>query len=302
MKALNFKAFSFALSCIICIITLVSICYAAPPNVTIIKPSYSGSYYLKGSSYLFEAKVTNNPTSVKLYYGSNGDIFVGNMSYSGSGYYTYTWTPTSWVKPLHRSLSYGSSIWEIPRINVVANNASGTSSAYKTAYVTTANLGTYQYVDTSFYYVSPVNNSFRGVGTGLMNEVGYDGQYATYNCLAYAVDVTDRWLWPNEWIYIHPDQLAPYLIAYMKKGSYGGYSYSNRPGTVYSQSSSSVMLGTKVIAYKGPAGIHLAKVTEWNSSGYPTKVISKWGSGELIESLPNTFTPNNYSNAFYFFK
>lgn len=71
-------------------------------------------------------------------------------------------------------------------------------------------------------------------------------------------------------------------------------------GKGFPTASSTVMSYTKVIYYGGG---HFSKVIAWNTSGTPTKVMSKWGGTELIESNGyNTFANGMYGSATRFFK
>jgi hypothetical protein len=173
-----------------------------------------------------------------------------------------------------------------------ASNSAGSTSRSIKSYVTFNSLSGYRSVDSNFWYSSPTSSNFAGVATGYA--AAAHGTTGTYNCLAYAVDVKTSWQWP--WSY-NPNYNE--VVNYMKKSG----SFSSRPGTKYSTASQSRMVGAKAIAY-GNSGqiLHFAKVTAWDSSGYPSKVGSKWGCSELINSARYAPFTSVYGSPLGYFK
>jgi len=70
-------------------------------------------------------------------------------------------------------------------------------------------------------------------------------------------------------------------------------------GDFYTNASTSFSAyNTKVIFYNGG---HVARVSTYNSSGTPAKIMSKWGAAEVIQSANyNPFT-SVYGSAVYYF-
>ena len=84
--------------------------------------------------------------------------------------------------------------------------------------------------------------------------------------------------------------------------TYAGYQYdySNRPGSLtYSNVRTTYQpWTTKVIYYNGD---HFAKVIAYDSSGYSSKLYSKWGGAELIKSTnKDCFASGIYGSAYYY--
>ncbi len=251
---------------------------ASMPGVTFVSPSYPDySYMLQGNSFVYAADVTNSPTSVTMTYSGDTYKSLGSMSLYSGITYRKTWTPSSsdWVKPINTG-----GTWYFPGLFVDGTNSAGTGGAQRLHCKTAAGISTYQNTENGFTYSSPTSNSFRAVGTG-QQSVAHNTPN-TYNCLAYAVGITDHWEWP--W---SGTPTNAQLDSYMS-------------GKGFSTASSSVLPYTKVIYYSGD---HFSKVTAWSSDGTPTKVMSKWGYAEVVESNGyNTFQGKYYGSASRFYK
>ena len=153
-------------------------------------------------------------------------------------------------------------------------------------YVTKLKKYVYEGYDNTFYYISETVNSFKGVATREPDSNKDPHNFSgTYNCLAYSVGITDRWQWA--W-YGYPTKND--IEKYMKgTGRTDGWTF-NYVRTSYNPYT------TKVIYYEGG---HFAKVIDYYSNGEPKRIISKWASGELIES--SSSAPfNNYGKPVYY--
>ena len=262
----------------------------AAPSVTIYNPSSNG-YFLQDSGSLYvRAYVSGSPTSVSVYYSSrksaNDNTFVDN--YIGgltrevnTNYYSKT-------------LSLGG-LYKFPRLQfplftlqpvfkVVATDSTGTTQSPINGTMTIAYKSNYTSMDNTFYYNSANSNPFVNVSTG---HPYYDGVQSswTYNCMAYAVNRSYQgWIWP--WSNNPTDSQ---LLSEM-----------NRYGFTTANASKTNSKNAKVIYY---AGGHFSKVIAWDTNGYPTKIQSKWGGQELINSnSPNPFVNSGYKQAYYYFK
>lgn len=69
-------------------------------------------------------------------------------------------------------------------------------------------------------------------------------------------------------------------------------------GKGYKNSSTSMMLWTKVIYYNGD---HFAKVIAWDAAGIPSRIMSKWGTAELIVSSSTNPFISIYGTGTYYF-
>jgi hypothetical protein len=243
------------------------------PYASITNLPYSGYFFATGSTNI--AATVTGDSSPKAYYR---DEYRGNMTYNSStGKYEIN-LANVWRRPYYNS--YGQ--WFMSKIKVGANNTAGHDYSERPDYVTMwSSTNDYKTVDPNFTYTSSTSNKFINVGTGHANAYGSDG---TYNCLAFAVGITDHWEWPLSWGVIMP--------TYSQASTY-------MSGKGYATGSTSVLPWTKVIFYSNS---HVAKVTAYDSNGYPTKIQSKWGGLEVVESDGyNPFTAT-YGNAVYFFK
>jgi len=266
--------FAFVL---VLLISFCTIAYAAIPTINYLTPSGVNGYYILGNSYAVSATVSDSPTSVTLNYTRRIPETIYNqgiLSLSSGTTYTRTWIPNQYVG------SYGSGgVYTCPMTFITATNSQGTSNVYKNTYVTSSSLTALKAFDSTFTYTSPTVSSFKGYGTGLV-PVAHNTS-GTYNCLAYSVGITDHWEWP--W---SGNPTFAQLQTYMT-------------GKGYPTSSSTDNTYAKVIYYSGG---HLSKVTAWSATGTPTKIISKWGCAELVEST--NYSPFNatYGPATYYFK
>ncbi|HEX3043868.1 MAG TPA: LamG-like jellyroll fold domain-containing protein [Bacillota bacterium] len=214
------------------------------------------------------------PNSVQFYYTTTASNLQAALPGSGNGYYSYTWSPTTWYKPNYSV----SGNWYMPSLEFRASNNYGSARNALHGYVLLDRLGSYQAIDSTFIYWDEGVNSFRDVGTGS----GAHGQTGVYNCLAYAVGNTKNWEWP--WGAGTPNYTQ--LSTYMKDHG-------------YPTASTSVMPFTRVIYYSGN---HFTRVLTWDANGNPLKVISKWGGLEVIESGNYDPFKSVYGKATYYFK
>ncbi len=131
-------------------------------------------------------------------------------------------------------------------------------------YITILTRSRYENLDPSWYYNDENDHSFLGFAS------------SKYNCMAYALGVTDQWMWP--WSVGYPDPYPVYL--YFAKI---GKSWAERPGYQYNTVSETPVAYPQVLFYNGG---HVAVVTKWDEDGNPTELYSKCGSCELIKSNP----------------
>ncbi len=274
---------------------------AAAPIVYLSTPGLVG-YYMRNESLTVQATVSNNPTSVQLYWD---DIYKKNLPLLFGTTYGTTWTPSSGDFRKGVYTAYG---WAMDaKIRVTATNGDGSDYDDHAGQVTLLereynppyfmDYG-YSDIDSTWTYTDNQNNSFISVPTD--TQYGYHGKTSTYNCLAYSVENVTIWQWPLEWPSLTTADGKNYLQAYMSKGSYNGYNYSGRPGSlVYNNIRTTYQpWTTKVIYYDGG---HFAVIKEYNGSGYPSVLYSKWGSAELIKStFLHCFQGGLYGTAYYF--
>ncbi|MGL5150111.1 MAG: DUF7689 domain-containing protein [Clostridium sp.] len=227
----------------------------------------NGGYYLLGEEIQVKAYGNSAVSEIGMEYrgidtSDNENIIALNKMVKDAKSNTYKGT----VKPQrehHLSAYKNGGDYISPKIVGVAKSFKNDITESKIdAYFTYYDRTSYKAMDTSWYYNSPFNHSFKGYGTN------------QYNCMAYGLGVTDQWMWP--WSPAAtgiPFEVVSYYFG--KK-----YGHANRPGYKFTEFSETVMPYTEVIYYEG----HVAVVTEWDKNGMPTKLISKWGGLELIES------------------
>lgn len=254
------------------LLSVTSIAFAAVPVVTITSPGGS-QYYLQSNALTVSANITNTPTTINFYYNN---IWKGNL-YPSGGSYSSTWTPS--YSDFVKGYNSGGSWW-MPDFKVAASNSSGSASQILPGFVTIQPRSFYSSMDNTWYYSSPSSNSFRGVATG--TGPAPHGTTNTYNCLAYSVGITDHWEWP--W-YSNP--------------TYSDcQTYMTNKG--YSISSTTNLKWANIIYYNGG---HFAKVVAWDSYGYPSQIMSKWGCCEVVFSTnANPFYGGSYGSTTYWFK
>lgn len=272
---------------LIFLITMSQYSFAAP-TVSIISPS-NGGYFLQNQGGLYvRAYVSGNPTSVELYYSSRlsannntyVDYHVGSLTREGStSYYSKTFSLNGWYKfprlyfPLHVTT---------PVLKVVAIDQTGTGVNTKDGTICKEYQLTYANMDNTFYYNSVTSNSFRAPSSGHPNVDGVHWSW-TYNCMADALNRSVYgWMWP--WSgYPSDSQLVNEMAS---------YGYNTRSKTMFS--------GAEVVYYTGG---HFSRVIAWNHNGMPTRIVSKWGGLEALESnSANPFVNGIYGNAYYYFR
>ncbi len=233
-----------------CTLKYTNVGSATNPSVSISSPQ-GGGYFLKNStnnpkSYSISAYATNSLGRAEFIYRGNIQTTLSNSS----GLLTGTWQPVNWFKPNIDSQGY--SWW--PNIKINAFNNTGVGYQEINGYVSQGDNGFYTGIDNTWgsSYVSPTNNRFRGIGTGHANLFG---SFGTYNCLAYAVGITNNWQW-GSW------SGGPTLKDLKDYMSSKGYTYTTNSSNA------------RVVYYDGG---HFAKI----SSG---TITSKWGGTEVVYS------------------
>jgi hypothetical protein len=279
--------------CVLLLLILVMITSGASealaviPSITSIASPPANGYYLQGNTITCSAYVAYSPTRVEVLYRPP---YAGRvLSLSSGTLYTGPWTI---VQNDYMPGTQSGTSWLLNNVIFSASNLSGSTSKSIKGFVAISGLSGYRGVDPNFYYASPTSSNFAGVATGFA--AAAHGTTGTYNCLAYAVDVTTSWQWP--WSY---NPTYNEVVSYMNKSG----SFSTRPGTTYLTASTSRMVGAKVIAYGTSGAIkHFAKVTTWDASGYPVKVSSKWGCWELVNSANSAPFTSVYGSPLGYFK
>ena len=179
---------------------------------------------------------------------------IGNLSLFSGITYRYTWnvSQSSWVKP-----NYSSGAYYFPSVIIDGTNSAGTGGAQRLLYLTYCDLNAYKINGSSFYYRSPTDHGFKGVGADTSS--ASHNTPGTYNCLAYSVGIADHW--EDPWG-VKPT--IAQLDAYMTAKGYG-------------TASATVMLDTRIVSYNN--GAHLAKVVKWSTTDkMPPQIMSKRGS------------------------
>jgi len=296
LKKGSFKFF-VAIIVIATILSTSIAVYALAPTVSLTTPGPVG-FYMLDEDLTIRATVNNSPSSVKLYWDNNEKKTLSLIS--GTTYGT-TWKPsTFWPFYEDRKLGvYTAFGWGMAaKLKVQATNSDGTGYSDHAGQVTLGPRSTYTGTDSTWYYTNDQNNSFVGVPTSWSAQP--HGTTNTYNCLAYVVGNETSWQWPTEWPSLTTTEGRNYLQAYMSKGSYNGYNYSSRPGSLtYANVRTTYQpWTTKVVHY---AGGHFAKVVAYDSSGYPSILYSKFGAYELVKSTnKDCFSSGVYGNAYYY--
>jgi hypothetical protein len=288
--------FLLALVLTITILSTSIAVFAAAPTVSLTTPGAVG-FYMLNEDLTVRATVNNSPTSVKLYWDND---YRKTLSLISGTTYGVNWKPISTIFWEDRRIGvYTAYGWGMSaKLKVEATNGDGTGYSDHAGHVTIAQRSMYSGIDSTWFHTSDQTNSFIGVFTGW--SAGYHGQTNTYNCLAYVVGNETSWQWPTEWPSLTTTEGKNYLQAYMSKGSYNGYNYSSRPGSLtYSNVRTTYQpWTTKVIYYNGN---HFAKVIAYDSNGYPSKLYSKWGCAELIKSTnKDCFASGGYGSAYYY--
>ncbi len=238
--------------------------YIAPCEITSVDPIHG---YLTLDSYTHKVWVSGTVDSVTFEYPLFGEPTISTTLNYGSSYYSRAITPSSedYVCGMYEDGS-----WESPGSNYGAMNSEYYDSWPTSIFICMGSRSDYSDIDSTFYYTSTTANSLKGVST--------DGNFNSYNCLAYAVDVNNQWLWPWGW---NPTESQ--LDDYMSKS----YPYSTRPGSSYTRTTENnypdVIYYSEYSWGSGEDG-HFGIVSSWDANGYPKSIFSKWGAWELIYS------------------
>ncbi|WP_188888733.1 hypothetical protein [Paenibacillus radicis (ex Gao et al. 2016)] len=217
------------------------------------------SYLLRGSTHTIDAYVEGVPTSVVASVTtSTGTTVLGNLSYVPGtiGRYKLDYTFNE---------HYDTRNAQKPTLKITAtypNDIRGASVvvASQPIYVTEMDYNYYQRNDSTWYYNSPTDNSFAGPAT------------SAFTCYHFVADISDT-------SYTGSPQQGndADIINFMKKQG----AHASRPGISYSTASMTPIAFPDAIYY---TNYHFAKVTNWDASGNPTEIVSKWGGLELIKS------------------
>lgn len=242
-------------------------------DIIISYPSSNSGFYLQGSTYPLKAYVYNNPSSVKFYCPEEEIVADATLIRVMQNFYQGAWTVESSDCQAAKKVSGNYVGWW--QFEIAASNSSGAGQQFKKYAVPYKSLSFYRNIDNQFSYQTPDNSSFYAPWTN------------KYNCSAFAVDVYSR-------NFNIPDTLQD-AIAFMTKTG----AHSTRIGTVYTHTSSPI--NVKVIYYAGNGG-HYAKVIEWDAAGLPTKVRSKWGALEVIDSVGYNPFESEYGSATAYFR
>ncbi|OPZ93230.1 MAG: hypothetical protein BWY74_01215 [Firmicutes bacterium ADurb.Bin419] len=243
-------------------------------DIIITSPSSNSGFYLQGSTYTLKAYVNNNPSSVKFYCPEEELSADATLTRLVQNIYQGAWTVES-SDCLGAKYVSGQGYVGWWQFEIAASNSSGTGKQFKSYAVPYKSLSFYRNVDNQFRYNTPDDSSFKVPWSDV------------YNCSAYVVDVYTR-------RFDVPDTLQE-AIAFMTKTG----SWSNRIGTVYTYTSSPINI--KAIYYAGNGG-HYAKVIGWDAAGLPTKVRSKWGGLEVIDSEGYNPFESEYGRATAYFR
>lgn len=237
------------------------------PIVEVISPE-AGGYFLQNEDLTVKAYGNNQAADVNLgykgvEYGKNKTIDFGEMKKDEK---SNTFKTTIKIKKEHNLEAFqNGKEYLSPKVVVTAKNTLPNplvANSELDAYIAYYSKDVYEFKDKSWYYNSPYDNSFKGYGT------------TEYNCMAYALGITDESIWP--W---HPNATGidyEAVCGFFEKK----WGYKDRPGYKYTEFSKEKMAGAQAIYYEG----HVAVVTEWDNKNMPTKIVSKWGGLELIES------------------
>jgi len=288
--------FLLALILTITILSTSIAVFAAAPSVSLTTPGAVG-FYMLNEDLTVRATVNNSPTSVKLYWDND---YRKDLSLISGTTYGTTWKPIATIFWEDRRLGvYTAFGWGMSaKLKVQATNSDGSGYSEHAGHVTSNPRSVYEDIDSTWSYTNDQTNSFIGVSTSWSAKP--HGTTNTYNCTAYVVGNETSWQWPTEWPSLTTTEGKNYLQAYMSKGSYNGYNYSSRPGSLtYSNVRTTYQpWTTKVIYYNGN---HFAKVVQYDSNGYPSLLYSKWGYAELLKSTnKDCFASGMYGSAYYY--
>jgi uncharacterized repeat protein (TIGR02543 family) len=122
-----------------------------------------------------------------------------------------------------------------------------------------------------------------------------------YNCLSYVIGIYNHW--NSDGVKSPSNSDLDDIIDFMLGRRAYEYRRDGKHGTAYTDVSRNVhtILYPTAIYYKD---YHFAKVVEWDTNGFPTAIISKWGPKEVIKSSGyDVFKGGNlYGEAILFFK
>lgn len=241
----------------------VSFNNAYAPYAYITSPKPEG-YLLQGENFIFDVNASRNTTNLALTYEINGSskAITSNFIWvNDKNCFSATAALTDAMFDYPQTVN---GICPFPQFKVVTTTPLISATAVVDGYITSMPRQDYTGRDQSWYYYDEIDNSFEGFAS------------EEYNCMAYALDVTDQWLWP--WSVGYPD-FEPVCYYFSKM-----YSASTRPGPKYTEFSQTPFANPQLLFYTG----HVVKVTKWDAEGNAIEGISKWGRAELIRSnLPD---------------
>lgn len=233
------------------------------PYAYITAPKEQG-YILQGESWTFDVNASSYTNAITLDYVINGTA----VSVADN----FTWNDRkncfTVTAPITQEMfDYPSKVngeYPFPKFRATAATQVGSAVAEIDGYITILTRSQYSGKDSSWFYMDEINNSFEGFAS------------EDYNCMAYALGVTDQWIWP--WSVGYPD-FEPVCYFFNKS-----YSYATRPGDKFTELSETPFAYPQLLFYSG----HVMKVTKWDEDGNAIEGLSKWGRSELIRSNPQT--------------
>lgn len=231
-------------------------------NYAYITAPMNQGYILPGEYTTFSINAPKNAESAALTYLINGaTVNVANAFYWDNMANCYkinaNITANMFASPQKVNGAY-----PFPKFQVILTYANDIQAIGQIdGYITSLTRTQYSGMDQSWYYNDELDNSFEGFAT------------RDYNCMAYALGVTDQWMWP--WSVGYPDY-EPIYRYFNKLG------WENRPGYTYTVVSETPVEYPQLLFYSG----HVAVVTKWDEEGNADEIVSKWGASELIRSNP----------------
>ena len=265
-----------------------STCSDCYPIITMIKPQFLVQRYfaLPNDFISLEAEIINNPSNVSIFYPKSGGLVATMYYYSGLYKYIGAFTATSGMSYEALPGPYGYNSFNV--LEVVAQNTAGTYANYAGfAMLMGANIATYQLVQPSINWTSPLDTPFQAPYTGPRESPN------TYNCTAYSVNVENKWM--DNLLNNGPLNNSTEVENFMLKNT---SKFQNRDGIKYN-SVCAVNEYPEVIWY---SNYHFAKVVEWNQDGTPKTIDSKWGRWELVRSQGYNVFTSEYGSPIGYYK
>lgn len=244
----------------IIILTSLLTVSAATPLITISKPATIYNVYDPSNPIVCEATVTGNTANPTI---SFNNTVLGNMTLrSGTtNTYYYNWYPTQSQRGFYTGT--------LLPLTVVAGGSSGGNSSYVYRYVSQMTKSQYDSLATSWSIQDVANTS--------------------YNCLSYALGITNTWTWPwnssnsSGCIYITGEGYYPLvttLDAYMQTKGH----------TKVTSASSATIIAYGLTQSGNTYATHFSKKTASSTT------VAKWGQLEVMQS--SSLTPYTSSSGY----